>query len=54
VIPKIGGTVQVLLGKHRGEFAKVINILKDDFLLELELDSGKRVLEEYEHASKVM
>lgn len=48
----MGGRVKILLGKWAGEVAEVMDILKDDFQVRIELKSGKRVREEYEHISK--
>ena len=52
VIPKVGGEVMVLVGKHKGDLGVVTDILKDKFLVQIELHSGKAVLQEYEHVSK--
>ena len=52
VIPKVGGRVKVVLGKWAGEVAEVADILNDDFQVQLELPTGRRVREEYEHVSK--
>jgi ribosomal protein L24 len=52
VIPKPGVRVKVLLGQHQGEVGTVVDILKDDFLVKIELQSGRTVSEEYEHVSK--
>ena len=42
----------ILLGPHQGARGAVLDILKDKFLVRVELPSGKEVLEEYEHVSK--
>lgn len=52
VVPKAGGSVKVLLGRHRGEVATVVEVLKEDFVARLELRSGQQVLQEYEYFSK--
>jgi hypothetical protein len=52
VIPKAGGEVLVLVEPHRGERGVVLDILKDKFLVRVELASGDTVLREYEHVSK--
>ena len=54
VIPKAGGTVLILAGKHCGESATVERILTDDFQVELALPSGKRAREEYECVCKLL
>lgn len=53
VIPKAGGKVKVLLGPYAGETAVVVEVLKDDFVARLDLDSGKEIIAEYEHFSKL-
>ena len=52
VIPKVGGQVKILLGKWAGEVAEVVDILKSDFQVKVELRSGKLAREDYEHVSK--
>lgn len=42
----------VLLGQHQGERSVVLEILKDKFLVRIELPSRKEALLEYEHVSK--
>jgi sRNA-binding protein len=52
VIPKVGGQVMILLGRWLGEVADVVEILRDDFQVRVQLASGKLIREEYEHVSK--
>lgn len=53
VIPKVGGRVMVVNGRHQGEDGEVEDILKDDFKVKVRLKSGRATLEEYEHVSKL-
>jgi hypothetical protein len=52
VIPKVGGNVMILLGRYAGEVAEVVEILRDDFQVKVQLASKKLIREEYEHVSK--
>jgi hypothetical protein len=40
------------LGRYAGEVAEVVEILRDDFQVKVQLASKKLIREEYEHVSK--
>ena len=53
VLPALGGSIAVVVGKHRGQKGVMLAVHADDFQAEVELGDGTKLLLAYEDVCKL-